>query len=308
MYKIWDSASIYPSLSKEEAIKVFELQDKGRKGIITQEEIDYVNALIEKDEKACKPTLSIEELRKLEIKEMNEIKTEMEKKKMESVKIISYNIQSYTEEKLAKLLSQEADVYVIPEIATNEKIEIPNEYVNVYEIERIWNNKHPTKGLGIIWKKGNGHYIPDWKNKELTFAIPLIYNNIFILGFWPTKIEKKTYTKIAEEIIDYYSPYFNSYEQCIITGDFNLFHNKLNKASDIITINKKLNDHNLLSVFHTKYNKAFGKEEQATYFHKPLHDKPYFLDYTYTKKPVYDYELMEWDKDFSDHRGQIIYI
>ena len=62
------------------------------------------------------------------------------------------------------------------------------------------------------------------------------------------------------------------------------------------------------SVYHEKTDKAFGDETEQTYFHQFKEENPFFLDYTYyTHKnlQIKKYELLPWDKELSDHRGQV---
>ncbi len=222
------------------------------------------------------------------------------------MKIIAHNISSCTQEKVDYLLTFKANVYVIPEIAKN---------VNVspeYEMEYL--GDITSKGLGIIWRKGKGE-IPTWFKddyKKLSYAIPLIYDGILILGFWPTNYKQnKTYTKLAKEIIEKYTTHFSDFSQCIITGDFNLYHkeNAPNKAADIIEIDKELQSLGFKSVYHDSNGETFDHETRNTFFMRFDKNDSFFLDYTYSKLPVQKYDFIDnpWEK-FSDHIGQIIEI
>ena len=65
----------------------------------------------------------------------------------------------------------------------------------------------------------------------------------------------------------------------------------------------------LKSVYHELRGESFGNETKKTYFHQFKEDNPFFLDYayyTYKTLQIKNYELLPWDKDFSDHRGQVI--
>jgi len=223
------------------------------------------------------------------------------------MKILAYNISSCTQRKSETLFKQNADVYVVPEIAAEEEQFLPPDFEMKWKGIKYENPFMGTKskGLGIIWRKEHGK-IPDWYDESLTYAIPLIYDGVLILGFWPTKINTtKSYTQLAKEIIEKYSSNIESSKECIITGDFNLYKSS---QANIITINKRLNELGLKSVYHSKENEDFGSETEATYHHKPINDKPFFLDYTYSKLPINDYKLLDWDKDFSDHVGQLIIV
>ena len=69
------------------------------------------------------------------------------------MKIVSYNINSCSQEKVDFLLSLEADVYVVPELSKNVK---PDEG---YDMEYL--GDIDSKGLGLIWRKDKGK-IPEW--------------------------------------------------------------------------------------------------------------------------------------------------
>ena len=216
------------------------------------------------------------------------------------MKIIAYNISSCTQQKLDELYKQEADVYIVPEIAKDVKI--PDGYHN------IWNGKYPPKGLGIIF---NNAFVHKSYDKSLPYAIPIKHEDIFILAFWPTKMEKnQSYTKIARQIIEHYADDLKS-NASIITGDFNLYHKESvpNKAADILEIDKLLQEYGLKSVYHEITGQHFGEETEKTYFHQFKNDNPFFLDYTYYSQnllKIKKYELLPWDAKFSDHRGQMI--
>ncbi len=227
------------------------------------------------------------------------------------MKIISYNINLSNPQKIKKLLDYNADVYVVPEIAGEEEQFLPPDF------EMKWkgiNFEKPfmgtkSKGLGIIWRRGYGK-VPDWYDESLTYAIPLIYDEVLILGFWPTQNDKcKSYTKIARQIIDKYSPYIAAAEKCIITGDFNLYHklNAPNKAADIIEIDRVLHELKLKSLYHEQWGEPIGSESQKTFYFRNDYNNPFFLDYTYSKEPLPHYELLlPWNKEISDHVGQLI--
>ena len=117
------------------------------------------------------------------------------------MKIVSYNINNCTQKKIDQLFKNDADIYVVPEIARRDKIIIPDGY----EMEWVGDEKVPKKGLGVIWKKGRGE-IPEWNDKSLHYVVPVFVDGILILGIWPTKLDKKeSYIQIAKSIIENYS-------------------------------------------------------------------------------------------------------
>ncbi len=225
------------------------------------------------------------------------------------MKILAYNISSCTQQKSETLFKQNADVYVVPEIAAEEEQFLPRDF------EMKWKGikyEKPfmgtkSKGLGIIWRKGHGK-IPDWYDESLTYAIPLIYDGVLILGFWPTKLQKKEkYKDIAKKILEYYSSYFTS--KTIITGDFNLFCKKDSQQheADITQINDFLIEKGFISLYHkNRPAESFGSETTATYYHQFKETQPFFLDYTYANFPITSFKFTDMGRDFSDHVGQIL--
>lgn len=233
---------------------------------------------------------------------------EMKESNKSTTTIVSFNINNYTKEKIETLFQYNSDIYIVPEITWESEVILKKGY------EMLWSGDSKgerfPKGLGIIWKKGNAR-IPAWYNECLRFAIPLLYKDFLIIGIWPTKDKEKkneSYLKISNEILQYYAPYFT--EKTIITGDFNLFYRegaKSNEAS-FLPINEMLESLGFKSVYHSIKKEDFGKETAATYYHQFKAEQPFFLDYTYSNFPVKNYELLPWNKNMSDHVGQIIEI
>lgn len=217
------------------------------------------------------------------------------------MKIVSYNINTCYQKKIDELFKMNADVYVVPEIAKEDKIKL----LEGFEMKWTGDEKLSSKGLGVIWKKGRG-VVPDWYEKTFHYAIPVFVDGILILGIWPTKLDKKeTYTQIAKDILVHYSEKIKE-NKTIITGDFNLYYKKekKNKDADLQPINELLNSLGLTSVYHKERKIEVGQETDATYYHHFNKELPFFLDYTYSNIPVKDYKLLDWNKGMSDHVGQ----
>ncbi len=149
------------------------------------------------------------------------------------MKVVSYNISACSQKKIDQLFKNNADVYVVPEIAREDKIKLPEGF----EMKWAGDEKLPSKGLGVIWKKRRG-VVPDWYDKSFHYAIPVFVDGILIFGFWPTKLDKKeTYTQIAKDILDHYSKQIKE-NKTIVTGDFNLYHRAEKKYRRRFTANK----------------------------------------------------------------------
>ena len=228
------------------------------------------------------------------------------------MRILSYNISDSKQWKIDRLFEFDADVLVVPEITCPEQAKLPDGYEMVWKgITWQYACKDKWKGLGVIWKKGEGE-IPNWYNPNLFYAIPLLINDILILAIWPTKrkgvTDKKLYPQIVHELINEYAPYFDS-KKVIVIGDFNCYVNQRDNSKeygDILRVNEKLSGLGLKSAYHQTTGEVFGKELVSTYYHTFRSDMPFFIDYAYTNMEIKGYELMPWDKKLSDHVGQIL--
>lgn len=228
------------------------------------------------------------------------------------MRILSYNISDSKQWKIDRLFEFDADVLVVPEITCPEQVKLPDGYEMAWEgITWQYGGKDKWKGLGVIWKKGEGK-VPDWYNPNLFYAIPLLIKDILILAIWPTKrkgvTDKKLYPQIAHELINEYAQYFDG-KRVIVIGDFNCYVNQRDNSKeygDILRVDDKLSGLGLKSAYHQTTGEALGKESVATYYHTFRADMPFFLDYAYTNMEIKRYELMPWYIKLSDHVGQII--
>ena len=77
-----------------------------------------------------------------------------------SMKLLSYNINRFTQEKFDKILQFNADVYILPEIACPAQVRLPDEY------RMEWMGNYEFKGLGIVWKSVFKAEVPKWFNSN----------------------------------------------------------------------------------------------------------------------------------------------
>ena len=138
------------------------------------------------------------------------------------MKILSYNINQCSQEKLDAVINMGADIMLLFECANEPLISIPDDY------EMLWSGEDnlPNKGMAIIWKQKNCRIrkYEEWKHKYMQ---PLIVsdgdNQWFLLASWPTVYNtNKTYPQILLESLKEYTPMIQQYDT-IITGDFNCY-------------------------------------------------------------------------------------
>lgn len=222
------------------------------------------------------------------------------------MKILIYNINLSSQEKIDKVLGYEADVYILPEVACKEQFKIPDGY----RMEWIGDFRH--KGLGIIWKSDIKAEVPSWFNPKHQYFLPLLIDGKLIMAAWPTTTEQNKpmkYPQIAMAALQEYAPYIKEYPT-VITGDMNCYKGQSGetKQYSIQAIMSFLEEMGLVSAYHDRTGEALGSETKATYYHQFKENLPFFLDYTFSSIPIISYELGKWDRMLSDHVPQFIEI
>ena len=225
------------------------------------------------------------------------------------MKLISYNIANYSQDKIDTLLKWDADVYILPEVHSCKEISLPREF----ELFRFACAAESNKGLGVIARKECHLCVPTWFDEAHKYILPLQYDDIIILAMWPTRTQSnapKGYPQIALEALKCYSAYFAG-KKVLITGDFNCFMGQRDaseRRGTLAQIVEYLSAHKIFSLYHLQTGEDFGNESRATFHWRYRADECFFLDYTFTNILNARYTLFEWDAAFSDHHAQEIII
>lgn len=224
------------------------------------------------------------------------------------MKILSYNINRCSQQKIDKILSMGADIMVLPECAHPKFVNLPDGYA----IEWMGKpEKCDWKGLGIIWRKEHNVAVVPWFNEAHNYIMPFIVDGEFLLiATWPTLVPeaKKTYPQILLEMLKEYEEHF-SQTPTLICGDFNCYIGQTAAAKKTGSFEQCIDfmkDRGLYDLYHQRTGEDFGKESRATYYHQFKETMPFFIDFAFTNMPVFAYELGKWDKDVSDHCPQMI--
>ena len=220
------------------------------------------------------------------------------------MRILSYNINRSTQEKINKILQFNADVYILPEVACPSQVKILEGY------KMNWMGNYDFKGLGIIWKSEMNAEVPQWCNPSHQYFLPIIIENKLIMAAWPTRSDEnapKDYPQIAMEALQEYAPYLKEHPS-VISGDMNCYKGQAGetKQYSIENIFRFLGDMGFVSVYHQRTGELLGKESRATYYHRFNEDSPFFLDYTFSNVDIKSYALCGWNKEVSDHVAQMI--
>ena len=86
------------------------------------------------------------------------------------MKIISYNISRFSQEKLDHILSNKADIYILPELASPQMVSLPEGY------KMEWMGDIDFKGLGIVWSSRLNAERPNWFKPKHQYFLPLLVN------------------------------------------------------------------------------------------------------------------------------------
>ena len=229
------------------------------------------------------------------------------KRKIEYImKILAYNINLSSQEKIDKVLGYDADVYILPEVACPSQVKLPDSY------RMEWMGDVDYKGLGIIWKSNLNATVPSWFNPKHQYFFPLFIDGKLIMAAWPTTTEQNKpmrYPQIALVALQEYAPYFKEYPT-IISGDMNCYMGQSGqtKQFSIRAIFDFFGEMGIVSAYHNKTGEELGKESKATYYHQFKDSLPFFIDYTFSNIRIKSYRLGNWDRNISDHVPQFIEI
>lgn len=227
------------------------------------------------------------------------------------MKVLSYNISWFKQEKVDWALANNGvDAFVIPECANKDKTKIPKEY------SFYWVGDYENKGLGVIVSNKYKHIIPSWYKANLSYAIPvLIDDEYLLLAVWSTIIKGKTsnsYIDLLLDILEYYKTYIEQYKTIII-GDYNIISTPSKPQGNkqhSTEVFDWMKHHNLVSAHHAILNEEYGKESNPTYYHMYRENSKFFIDYAFTNAEIVNYKLFSWDETnrMSDHVPIIVEI
>ena len=223
------------------------------------------------------------------------------------MKIISYNINKFSQEKFEHILQYGADVFILPELASKPLLNLPDNY------QMEWMGDIEYKGLGVVWKNHLKAEIPSWFNPRHKYMLPIYIDEVLFIASWPTITDRKDssqrYPRIAAEALYEYGPYLREFP-VIISGDMNCYKGQSGetKKYSIESIESFLSSIGYVSAYHHCSGETLGKESVATYYHQFKAYSSFFIDYTFTNIKVKDFHLGKWESQISDHVPQFLEI
>jgi len=205
------------------------------------------------------------------------------------MKIVSWNCRGAFRDKYPKVAKYDADIYVISEAENPEKYVADSEYEEYlnYISDYKWLGDGEDKGILIFSKNKIIVENNFWNSKHKFFLSVKINNSLDLVGVW-TQDNKALKSKYVEEVIPYlriYEDKIRASKNLIFCGDFNS--NKIwdneHKGRCHTDMVKIFNSMNLVSVYHRLNNEKQGEESVPTFFEYLHEDKPYHIDYVFSK-------------------------
>lgn len=245
------------------------------------------------------------------------------------MKIITWNCNGALRKKHTELDKLCADILVILECEDPE--ESTKEYKN-WAGCYLWKGESKNKGIGVFAKNGNtiekiesnGEFklscinskSPSlkWDTNSLRLFLPFTINNtIQALGVWTKGSDSQAFGYMGQfwKYLQIHKNDLSSNEQ-IILGDFNS--NKIWDKEDRwwshTDVVKELEDIDIKSLYHHKFNESQGEETTPTFFLHRKEEKPYHIDYVFVSKKYLDSEIQVGERTkwlgLSDHLPLII--
>lgn len=217
------------------------------------------------------------------------------------MKIITWNCNGKFREKFPDILEEDADIYVIQECEDPSQSKV-NEYKEFAGDNYFWTGGIHYKGLGIFARDDVKLEKIQGINEEFKNFIALRVNDSFnLLGVW-------SMPKYVEMIHDYFDANIDLFdENLIMCGDFNsntVFNDHHPKKKNHTVLNEKLENRNLVSVYHNMTGDKQGKEKSMTFYQARHLNNPYHLDFVYAgENVVKEYTILDHWKwiSLSDH-------
>lgn len=224
------------------------------------------------------------------------------------MRVVSWNCCQAFRKKWEYVDAYRPDLIVVPEAESIERQ--PDALLDRYPY-RAWVGDNPSKGLLVLGSDARPFSIHEAYNPEHRYVLPLRVAgalDLVLIGVWTQRDKGVGYTQHLSQALEEYEPLFRKHS--IVIGDFNA--NKMwdpEHRRDVTHSENVqwLEDHGLVSVYHSLTGEPQGEESAATHAFRRNPGNPFHIDYAFVSRslmvgnPVLDVPpIAEWI-GLSDH-------
>jgi exonuclease III len=233
------------------------------------------------------------------------------------MKIVSWNCNGALRNKLHKLSSFEADVYIIQECENPNINREKNEEFRLFSANNLWVGRSNNKGLGVFAKNSAKLEKLKWDHsfhgRELQWFIPFSINNdLKIVAVWNHRANAKAFPYIGQFWL-FMQNNKEKLRNSIICGDFNsnTIWDNWDRWWNHTDVVRELEALEIVSLYHCQTGEEQGKEKQPTFYMHRNSDKPYHIDYAFIARSMMNGSIIkigspsEW-LELSDHMPLVV--
>lgn len=198
------------------------------------------------------------------------------------MKIISWNCNGKFREKFTEIIDEDADIYVIQE-CENPAEATDEDYREFAGNNYFWTGNLHYKGLGIFAKEDIKIEKLEYEGEFEHFILVRVNDSFNLLGVWAMP----KYIEMIHDFFDANEDLFD--ENLIMCGDFNssvVFNYHHPKAKNHTELNRKLENKNLISVYHDLTGDGQGEEKEMTFYQARHLNNAFHLDLVYAGENV----------------------
>lgn len=226
------------------------------------------------------------------------------------MKLVSWNCQRglITKEKYKKLIELSPDIAVLQDGGNPDDL---REYVDFQSV--LWESEDKSHDLCVIsFNKDYSFEKLEMDTNKYKWILPIKVTgkfNFILIAVWLKRIQGSSYGKQFYSFLKEYESLLSN-ENVVMIGDFNIDKNIPGSFSGIQgskgfnLIIDLLSSYGFQSCYHYFTNEEYGAESKATYHHQRNKEKPFHIDYCFTKRDVLqDTETFHIDQ--SDEQNEL---
>ncbi len=225
-----------------------------------------------------------------------------------SLRIITWNCNQNFAKKISELSKLDAEIMFIQECERLSQDCIPGKNF-------FWMGQNAKKGLALVVPR-DYEVETSVVNESLIYFLPLQTGELFLMSSWAFNGRAKRFglgcSGYLADALQSYDHKIAANSRVIIAGDLNngpRWDNQNFHRNNFSHIHNELSDRELSSCYHSYFSEVFGEEQYPTHFHHRNIDKPFHIDYVFTKgfsvKNVVVGEFKNWIS-YSDHMPIIV--